>query len=329
MEADWDLHAVVRGSSSSHAHLPHQPLPPFPPPGSSHLPLDQQSPLLDWQLPFESSRRSSFQEELQDLYKPFFRKPLPLSLQDHHPPLLSSSSSSSLSSTLFHRTKNEPSSLSRSHTPSSVCQSLRPASQSSKSKKRKNTLKKVCEVPAENVSSDVWAWRKYGQKPIKGSPFPRSYYRCSSSKGCLARKQVERNRSDPGMFIVTYTGEHNHPAPTHRNSLAGVSRQKQPSPTSTAMGEITTSESNGQQATSCSSPGEEEKEESAGEQEMEDEWEVLPGDDFFAGLEGLMGWGGGGSGDKEEEQGRWDPCQTCFSFPWTANNTAAAAAGGS
>jgi len=42
----------------------------------------------------------------------------------------------------------------------------------------------------------------------------------------LARKQVERNRSDPTMFIVTYTAEHNHPAPTHRNSLAGSTRQK-------------------------------------------------------------------------------------------------------
>jgi WRKY transcription factor 22 len=42
----------------------------------------------------------------------------------------------------------------------------------------------------------------------------------------MARKQVERNRSDPGMFIVTYTAEHNHPRPTHRNSLAGSTRQK-------------------------------------------------------------------------------------------------------
>ncbi|KAH7513065.1 hypothetical protein FEM48_Zijuj12G0157000 [Ziziphus jujuba var. spinosa] len=54
----------------------------------------------------------------------------------------------------------------------------------------------------------------------------RGYYRCSSSKGCLARKQVEWNGSDPGIFIVTYTAENNHPAPTDRNSLAGSTRQK-------------------------------------------------------------------------------------------------------
>ena len=34
--------------------------------------------------------------------------------------------------------------------------------------------KMVRHVPADGSSSDVWAWRKYGQKPIKGSPYPRS-----------------------------------------------------------------------------------------------------------------------------------------------------------
>lgn len=85
-------------------------------------------------------------------------------------------------------------------------------------------------MAAEGLCSDMWAWRKYGQKPIKGSPYPRSYYRCSSSKGCSARKQVERNSLDPEVFIVTYTSEHNHSRPTRRNSLAGSTRSKFPSP---------------------------------------------------------------------------------------------------
>ncbi|KXG37091.1 probable WRKY transcription factor 35 isoform X2 [Sorghum bicolor] len=101
--------------------------------------------------------------------------------------------------------------------------------------KRKNEVKKVVCIPAlppassrpgggEVIPSDLWAWRKYGQKPIKGSPYPRGYYRCSSSKGCMARKQVERSRSDPNMLVITYTAEHNHPWPMQRNVLAGYSR---------------------------------------------------------------------------------------------------------
>ncbi|RWV83314.1 hypothetical protein GW17_00055100 [Ensete ventricosum] len=64
---------------------------------------------------------------------------------------------------------------------------------------------------------DSWTWRKYGQKPIKGSPYPRGYYRCSSSKGCPARKQVERSRVDPAVIVVTYSFDHNHTWPLHRN----------------------------------------------------------------------------------------------------------------
>ncbi|GMI66639.1 hypothetical protein HRI_000333200 [Hibiscus trionum] len=61
--------------------------------------------------------------------------------------------------------------------------------------------------------SDLWSWRKYGQKPIKGSPHPRGYYRCSTSKGCSAKKQVERCKTDASMLIITYTSSHNHPGP--------------------------------------------------------------------------------------------------------------------
>eukprot|EP00262_Sarcandra_glabra_P004873 TRINITY_DN1610_c0_g5_i1.p1 TRINITY_DN1610_c0_g5~~TRINITY_DN1610_c0_g5_i1.p1 ORF type:complete len:254 (-),score=52.91 TRINITY_DN1610_c0_g5_i1:30-749(-) len=94
-------------------------------------------------------------------------------------------------------------------------------------KKRKVIQKTIVRVKIEeNVGrqkgegppSDYWSWRKYGQKPIKGSPHPRGYYRCSTSKGCSAKKQVERCRTDASMLIITYTSNHNHPGPdVHTN----------------------------------------------------------------------------------------------------------------
>nr|AYU71098.1 transcription factor WRKY35 [Lilium regale]QIL87952.1 putative WRKY transcription factor 14 [Lilium longiflorum] len=65
----------------------------------------------------------------------------------------------------------------------------------------------------EGPPSDSWSWRKYGQKPIKGSPYPRGYYKCSTSKGCSAKKQVEKCRTDASVLIITYTSSHNHPGP--------------------------------------------------------------------------------------------------------------------
>ncbi|XP_039050315.1 probable WRKY transcription factor 7 isoform X2 [Hibiscus syriacus] len=83
------------------------------------------------------------------------------------------------------------------------------------SKKRKSRVKRVIRVPAisnkmADIPPDDYSWRKYGQKPIKGSPHPRGYYKCSSVRGCPARKHVERALDDPMMLIVTYEGDHNH-----------------------------------------------------------------------------------------------------------------------
>ncbi|PWZ44357.1 putative WRKY transcription factor 11 [Zea mays] len=90
------------------------------------------------------------------------------------------------------------------------------------SKRRKNRVKRTIRVPAisakiADIPPDEYSWRKYGQKPIKGSPYPRGYYKCSTVRGCPARKHVERATDDPAMLVVTYEGEHRHtpgaPAP--------------------------------------------------------------------------------------------------------------------
>ncbi|KAL2544577.1 putative WRKY transcription factor 11 [Forsythia ovata] len=84
-------------------------------------------------------------------------------------------------------------------------------------KKRKSRVKRTIRVPAisskiADIPADEYSWRKYGQKPIKGSPYPRGYYKCSTVRGCPARKHVERATDDPSMLIVTYEGEHRHTA---------------------------------------------------------------------------------------------------------------------
>ncbi|XP_062026671.1 WRKY transcription factor 71-like [Rosa rugosa] len=69
---------------------------------------------------------------------------------------------------------------------------------------------------------DGYRWRKYGQKAVKNSPYPRSYYRCTTQK-CLVKKRVERSFQDPTIVITTYEGQHNHQCPaTLRGSINAV-----------------------------------------------------------------------------------------------------------
>ncbi|KAG6497988.1 WRKY transcription factor 22-like [Zingiber officinale] len=207
-EEEWDLGAVVRGRRPSSTRL-------------DEAEAGKSGSFSGF--PDLLQRRDGFQE-LEELYKPFFfsksqQKPLQLRWS----PPASWLSPANVSTAVV--------GFPQPHPPSRQVHRLPP--QIPRSKRRKNQQKKVaCQVPADGLSADVWAWRKYGQKPIKGSPYPRGYYRCSSSKSCLARKQVERSRVDPAMFIITYTAEHNHPVATHRNSLADSTRHKFPSPAS-------------------------------------------------------------------------------------------------
>lgn len=58
---------------------------------------------------------------------------------------------------------------------------------------------------------DGYKWRKYGEKQVKGSENPRSYYKCTHFS-CLMKKKVERSLEGHVTEIV-YKGSHNHHKP--------------------------------------------------------------------------------------------------------------------
>lgn len=72
-------------------------------------------------------------------------------------------------------------------------------------------------------SDDGYNWRKYGQKQVKGSENPRSYYKCTHPN-CPTKKKVERSLEGQITEIV-YKGTHNHPKPqsTRRSSSSAAS----------------------------------------------------------------------------------------------------------
>ncbi|KAK6777344.1 hypothetical protein RDI58_024061 [Solanum bulbocastanum] len=336
MEEDWDLHAVVRSctaatttaSSSGSSAINFQPRTDANNNSTNNSVFCFQDPVLKPSILLNKNKITDDFEELHQLCKPFFThqseqitvisSPRKLLLQNLLPPPPSPSPSPSTSQ------QQQQQHLHQQLMNTKLIQTKTPLSstlhaQSPRTKRRKNQLKKVCQVAADGLSSDMWSWRKYGQKPIKGSRYPRGYYKCSTSKGCLARKQVERNRSDPDMFIVTYTAEHNHPMPTHRNSLAGISRHKTAKPTGSSP--------------PTNSPAPENQESSRDEKEDifevdDDEFGVSdvgldkmePNDDFFDGLDEL----------EIPATGEMSPEKFpgTFQFTWLANNAATTSAGG-
>lgn len=63
----------------------------------------------------------------------------------------------------------------------------------------------------DRPSYDGYNWRKYGQKQVKGSEYPRSYYKCTHPT-CPVKKKVERSL-DGQIAEIVYKGEHNHSKP--------------------------------------------------------------------------------------------------------------------
>ncbi|KAL1207740.1 putative WRKY transcription factor 4 [Cardamine amara subsp. amara] len=79
-----------------------------------------------------------------------------------------------------------------------------------------------------DLLDDGYRWRKYGQKVVKGNPYPRSYYKCTT-QGCGVRKHVERAATDPKAVVTTYEGKHNHDLPAAKSrSHAAAAAQLRP-----------------------------------------------------------------------------------------------------
>nr|GEW04620.1 probable WRKY transcription factor 17 [Tanacetum cinerariifolium] len=77
--------------------------------------------------------------------------------------------------------------------------------------KRKVKMIPIIGSKVDSIPADYYSWKKYGEKKVTGTQFPRVYYKCNSVKGCPARKRVELSLTDSKMLVVTYDGEHQHP----------------------------------------------------------------------------------------------------------------------
>ncbi|GJN18333.1 hypothetical protein PR202_gb05483 [Eleusine coracana subsp. coracana] len=199
MENDWDLQAVVRSCAFVHAEEPagdarHAPAPPEPQPPEPAETAALQERRAPAPVANQPCRASSVvankQEASQRLYGLDY-----LDL-DHKPSFL---------------------------LPAINTTTAPPAS-------RDDVVREVMiSFPAASTSSSGMQSRAVapGRKPgARGTPRPkrRGYYKCSSMKGCMARKLVERSPAKPGVLIVTYMAEHCHPVPTQLNALAGTTR---------------------------------------------------------------------------------------------------------
>ncbi|MCE3050557.1 hypothetical protein HAX54_047499 [Datura stramonium] len=84
----------------------------------------------------------------------------------------------------------------------------------STSRKRKMVSRRTEYVHArsgeEVLPEDGYSWRKYGQKYILGSKYPREYYRCARRhlSNCAATKMVQRSETGLSVFEVTYGESH-------------------------------------------------------------------------------------------------------------------------
>ncbi|KAM0945796.1 putative transcription factor WRKY family [Dioscorea sansibarensis] len=73
-----------------------------------------------------------------------------------------------------------------------------------------------------DILDDGYRWRKYGQKAVKNSSYPRCTHHT-----CDVKKQVQRLSKDTSIVVTTYEGVHNHPCEKLMEALTPILKQIQ------------------------------------------------------------------------------------------------------
>lgn len=108
-------------------------------------------------------------------------------------------------------------SISEFNVPSQSEQNASTIPETSEDNNKSSLLANVRDRP----SYDGHSWRKYGQKQVKGSEYPRSYYKCTYPN-CPMKKKVEKTL-DGQIAEIVYKGEHNHTKPQPLNDTPSKS----------------------------------------------------------------------------------------------------------
>eukprot|EP00897_Mesotaenium_endlicherianum_P009241 jgi/Mesen1/8345/ME000462S07789 len=76
------------------------------------------------------------------------------------------------------------------------------------------------EESVDDHPCDGYVWKKYGQKNILNSPYPRCYYKCAH-QGCPVKKTVNRKPTEPTKVRSVYLGGAHSHGPPSRSFLHG------------------------------------------------------------------------------------------------------------